>query len=460
VLRGGEGDDSLTDLDPTGVDELNGGPGNDAITGGPGPERVVQAGDVDQVLMDDSLTGLGTDTLLAVDEARLSGGGGDNDLDASGFSEGPVVLEGLAGADTLLGGSEDDRLVGGTGSDSYPASREPFGTDSIVEAAACEDVDQIDLGFLPAAVTLDVGKTGPQAIGEGTFTLPAETAMEGARGTAFDDTITGSSCRNQLFGGAGTDSLLGLGEADTLVGQDGADTLDGGDGVDTVAQTADTDQTLTDERLTGEGPDSFVSMERASLAGGSGQNRLDASAFTGGSVSLFGGGGNDSLLGGGFADLLLGQGGNDEVVGSDGDDVLKGEEGDDSLEGERGSDRLAAGSGNDAVSGGPGNDRANGSEGNDRADGGTGDDRVSGGSDRDRLVGSAGKDRLTGGSDADQLRARDGERDVVSGGSGKDRAVADPHDVLRKVEKGSPGRGGSRFPAAAREIMASRSTER
>jgi Ca2+-binding RTX toxin-like protein len=404
-------------------------------------ERVVQAADEDQTLSDTELTGLGTDSLVAIDEARLSGGGGDNVLDATAFSAGPVVLEGLAGSDTLRGGSGDDRLDGGSGGDVYGFADEGFGTDTLVEQPDCVDGDRLDLAGLMDGVTFRLDQPGPQNVAGGTIVLPSATAIEEAHGTSGADTFTGSTCPNLLMGAAGDDTLRGLAGADTLVGQLGSDALDGGEGSDVVAQTADADQLLTNDELTGAGTDALVSIERASLAGGMGANRLDASAFTKGPVSLFGGEGNDVLIGTRTGDLLDGQGADDQLAGGSGDDVLKGDDGDDVLAGQAGDDRLAAGSGNDFVSAATGDDRVNGSQGNDRVDGGAGNDVLAGGSGRDRLVGSKGEDQLRGGSGDDQLLARDGERDIVSGGSGKDRAVLDPLDVVRKVEKGAGTKG-------------------
>jgi Ca2+-binding RTX toxin-like protein len=434
TLRGGDGDDSLTDGDPTGVDELSGDGGNDTLTGGIGLERVVQAADVDQALSDARLTGLGTDSLTGIDQARLTGGESDNALDATAFTDGSVTLEGLGGSDTLRGGTENDTLTGGVGTDSYIFGAQAFGTDTIVEAPDCGEGDQVDLSGIPAGLSFDIGKAGPQNVRGGTIVLPSETAIETLRGTAMDDQLIGNSCPNELFGGGGKDSLRSLGEADTLLGQDGADDIDGGEGVDVVAQTADADQTLADDRLTGEGPDPLISVEKASLAGGEGQNRLDASLFTRGAVSLFGGAGNDVLIGSVLGDLLDGQAGNDQLIGSEGDDDLRGDLGDDSIYGEGGSDALVAGSGNDLLSGAEGNDRLDGSQGKDRMHGGSGNDLLSGGSEADRLTGSKGRDRLRGDGGPDRLRARDHRRDFVNGGPGRDRAVADREDVVRKVE--------------------------
>ena len=112
------------------------------------------------------------------------------------------------------------------------------------------------------------------------------------------------------------------------------DELDGGDGIDRVWQEVDANQTLTNSLLTGEGPDSLVSIERATLIGGGSANVIDATLFTLGSVTLIGKGGNDTLL------------------GSPADDFLQGDDGDDTLDGRAGSDTyvfVGAGLGTDTI---------------------------------------------------------------------------------------------------------------
>jgi hypothetical protein len=76
--------------------------------------------------------------------------------------------------------------------------------------------------------------------------------------------------------------------------------------------------------------------------------------------------------------------------------------------------------------------------------GGAGDDSLVGERDRDRLWGRGGgdviggrggRDRLFGGSGRDILRARDGDPDVVAGGTGYDRARLDVGlDVANSIE--------------------------
>ncbi|HID22360.1 MAG TPA: calcium-binding protein, partial [Planctomycetaceae bacterium] len=114
-LVGGDGNDRL-DGQGGSVDTLSGGAGDDILDGGSGTDLLAEVGDVDFGLSDSQLTGLGTDTLIGVEQARLVGGPIANRIETSAFS-GPVTLEGGAGDDTLLGGAADDSLRGGPGDD-------------------------------------------------------------------------------------------------------------------------------------------------------------------------------------------------------------------------------------------------------------------------------------------------------------------------------------------------------
>jgi TolB protein len=61
-------------------------------------------------------------------------------------------------------------------------------------------------------------------------------------------------------------------------------------------------------------------------------------------------------------------------------------------------------------------------------------DVVCGGGGNDTLVGGGGRDTLRGGGGDDTLQAKDGVRDVVEGGPGRDRAHVDKKDVVRSIE--------------------------
>ncbi len=105
ILRGGFGNDFFT-----------GGTGDDIISGAGGGDTLVDASDYLLKLTDFKMTGLGTDTLDGIKFSILTGGEGDDEIDASGFT-GPVILNGLGGNDKLIGGSGADILLGGDGDD-------------------------------------------------------------------------------------------------------------------------------------------------------------------------------------------------------------------------------------------------------------------------------------------------------------------------------------------------------
>lgn len=191
--------------------------------------------------------------------------------------------------------------------------------------------------------------------------------------------------------------------------------------------------------------------------------------------------GSDKLRGTEGADTIDALAGDDYVAGLGGDDVLNGGPDSDSIDGGPGDDRvygascqygdqdigrycdnpghelLLGGDGddlvqvNDCVAKGCSDDRnigldsiLEGGAGNDRLTGGDGGDTLRGGPGVDTLVGLAGDDRLRGGhgedildagSGNDHVFARDGQRDTIDCGPGKDMARADEQDVLIGCER-------------------------
>jgi Ca2+-binding RTX toxin-like protein len=125
VLNGGAGNDSLTA--GSGNDTLSGGAGRDTLTGGAGTDTLVETSDSDVMKLNNvELTGNGTDKLISLERAVLSGTGRNNVLDASAFTLGNVTLLGGDGNDTLVGGAFtgladsdgfNDSLDGGAGND-------------------------------------------------------------------------------------------------------------------------------------------------------------------------------------------------------------------------------------------------------------------------------------------------------------------------------------------------------
>ncbi|MFP6767293.1 MAG: Calx-beta domain-containing protein, partial [Planctomycetaceae bacterium] len=117
LLGGGLGDDTVNG--GAGDDSPGGGAGDDQIIGGSGNDTIFEVADANFVLGTGSLTvddglAIQTDTLDSIELAELTGGDGDNAIDASGFG-GAVTLNGAAGNDTLYGADLDDELNGGSG---------------------------------------------------------------------------------------------------------------------------------------------------------------------------------------------------------------------------------------------------------------------------------------------------------------------------------------------------------
>jgi uncharacterized delta-60 repeat protein len=152
-------------------------------------------------------------------------------------------------------------------------------------------------------------------------------------------------------------------------------TVDGGGGTDSVQLTANADTELSKHsfiagesqlKVTGSAIAQFQlrGITRATLVGGAGDNRIDATSFAG-SVALFGQQGNDELLGSQNNDILDGGDGNDILYGGSGDDTLRGGPGNDILNGDLGNDLLYGHAGNDILLGGYGADSLFGGAGDD-----------------------------------------------------------------------------------------------
>ncbi len=125
--------------------------------------------------------------------------------------------------------------------------------------------------------------------------------------------------------------------------------------------------------------------------------------------------------------VALGSSGADRLRGTPLDDTMCGLGGNDNLSGFRGDDRLfgdACGRGILALAR-SGNDQLNGGPGVDLLVGGRGDDVFRPGPGRDTIKGGSGRDRI---------RARDGTRDRVRCGPGRDAVTADARDRLRGCE--------------------------
>ncbi len=105
------------------------------------------------------------------------------------------------------------------------------------------------------------------------------------------------------------------------------------------------------------------------------------------------------------------------------------------LRGTSRSDRISGLGGNDRIDGRGGADCIRGGTGRDRLYGGSGDDTLEGNSGNDRITGGKGRDRIKGGSGRDRIYAKDGKRDTIDCGRGRDTVVTrDKADRLKRCE--------------------------
>ncbi len=434
-LSGGDGSDMVRGQGAS-DDTVSGGAGDDTLDGGPGPSTLVESADGDFTLVsgvvagEGTLTGTatGTDALIEIEQAQLTGGDSANTIDTSGFT-GPVTLDGGAGGDLLTGGDGGATITGGAGAD------------TITGGASADD--------------LRGGDENDSILGgDGQDTILGDAGDDILNGGADNDTVSGSAGADTIDGAAGDDVLNGNGgSGDILTGGAGNDTLDGGDGEDRVSETADTDFVLTDSSLDSAvtGSDSLTSIEGGILNGGAGANSIDASAFTGTST-LNGAGGDDTLQASAQASMLTGGAGNDSLTGGAQNDIITGGTENDTINGAGGDDSLTGGDNDDLINGGLGADTISGDGGNDRLIGVSNADITAAVADlaalnttnADSIDGGLGNDTIVGGVGADIVNGGDGQDiiDVASGGDtttgvdtvttsvGNDLVFADPEDTI------------------------------
>ena len=395
TLTGGDGNDTL--IGTALGDSLTGGAGNDSLVGGDGIDGAAEFGDANFTLTNAAITsGLGIDSLSGIEFLTITGGPGNNTIDASAFSLGGVSLLGEDGNDTLIGTAFDDTLSGGRGHDWLTAGS---GDDALNDLTGDDTFN---------------GGGGVDSLTEGPTDADqvlTNTTLAGPGSNVLSDvenvSLTGGPTNNTLDASAFTFGSV------TLSGAEGDDTLRGGTGTDVLSDDFTGTTTLTNTALTGVlGNDVLSGLEGASLFGDRFDDLLDGSGFTG-PITVFAGGGNDTVLGGSGNDWLVGQGGDDSLVGGGGIDTVGGEDSSFTLANTLltgiGTDTLASvesasllGSADDdlidasaftaggvTLDGDAGNDTLLGGSRNDVIDGGTGDDSVAGDGGDDTFITTA-----------------------------------------------------------------------
>jgi Ca2+-binding RTX toxin-like protein len=428
-VRGSAFADTLTGSDATAYTEFfEGRAGNDTIDGKGGNDQVRYDPATSAVNVN-LVTGIaqdgqgGTDSLLNIEGIRgsnfndtLTGG---NAANGTGTTDGFEFFQGNAGSDTIDGGGGYDRVdytsstaganvtLGGTSNGTAQDGLGGVDTLINIEAVRGSDFNDTLTGSDSGVFESFEGRAGNDTIdGKGgvdradysgdwaavNVNLSTGIALDGfggtdtllnieqVRGSAFNDSITGDSADNGLFGRDGHDTLRGGAGNDSLSGDAGDDWHFGGAGNDTINGGAGYDR---------------VSYQDA--AGGVVVNMAT------GAVSNDGDGGQDSLVG---IERVIGSAFNDSIVGSGADDDFSGNAGNDTLDGGSGGfDFVWYGNAPAAVQVDLQAGTATGGEGNDTL---ISIEGIAGSNFADTLLGSTGNNYFRGGGGADSIDGRGG----------------------------------------------------
>jgi Ca2+-binding RTX toxin-like protein len=273
--------------------------------------------------------GKGTNRFVFQDGAHLAGtitGSNtlDDILDYSAYTT-PIsynvttqAATGTAGAfniSKVIGGSstDGDTLTGGTFAGTWAITATGAGNangviifSGIEKLVSTQIDDVLDYSAFASDVTVNLATSSATG-----FT--SITGFRNVVGSAHDDDLTGDAHDNTLTGGSGENTLTGGGGNDTV--EESADVDFKLEDVDATAQSALLTIGTTDK-------DHLNGITRADLTGGASANRIDAGAFTLGSVTLNGDDGNDTLIGGSKDDVLTGGDGIDSLDGGGGYNVV------------------------------------------------------------------------------------------------------------------------------------------
>lgn len=347
-LRGGGGDDYLEG--GIGNDDLYGGEDNDTLVGGEGDDKLVGDGGDGKYL-----GGPGSDFIDGVggaatfydkdDESDDYFFQGDQNIlffESPGAAGITINSDGVHTSSWATGVEADDNFVLGT-----------LGTFRQIFIKGNDKNNTFDIGDAGPYITVDPGPVSAPGATFDTLIVRSDAPRVWPTGVLSSYSIGKYTSNWDLIGvikydGRGVNAIEfhGGGGNNTFIldqWKSPVSFLDGGEGIDVLGIKRDANMTLKDGELKITAPFNqvipFGNIESVSLSGGDGNNRLDASAFTG-SVSLYGGKGNDTLIGTNYDDYLSDDIGNDTLIGNGGNDKLSGGDGNDVLNGGPGIDQL------------------------------------------------------------------------------------------------------------------------
>jgi Ca2+-binding RTX toxin-like protein len=334
--------------------DVRGSPGADQITVTGSATAVTVAGLSDAVIVENP---------DAIDRLSVLAGGGNDTINASGLSAGTIglVIDGGAGNDTIIGSQGADTLIGGDGNDIVTGGRgddmaflgaggDQFiwnpgdGSDTVDGQGGFDTLlfnganigENIDISAngLRTSFTRDVANI---TMDLNHFEFLHFNALGGADNVIVDN-LTGTSVIQVAIDLAGTiGGVIGDGQVDTV-------TVRGTAGVDHISVTASGTSVSVDGLSAQVLVDHAESTDVLSIAGGGGDDTIDASSLQANRISLTlnGGAGNDVIHGSDGDDFVIGGTGSDTALMGDGNDVFTWNPGDgsDVVDGQGGVDTL------------------------------------------------------------------------------------------------------------------------
>ncbi len=192
-----------------GKDFIAGGSGDNWITGGAGADTLDGQGGIDMLSYLGAIAGVtvafgaaGTETTASGGDAQgdkiknfenVIGGDGNDTLTGNGLANvmvglgGNDVIKAMGGNDRLIGGEDKDNLDGGEGNDRVVGGGD---ADTLSGGGG---VDLLDYNEFKAGVTVTLGANGAQTTANGGDAQDDKISLfENVRGSAFDDTLTGT----------------------------------------------------------------------------------------------------------------------------------------------------------------------------------------------------------------------------------------------------------------------------
>jgi Ca2+-binding RTX toxin-like protein len=349
-VDGGAGNDSITGS--TANNRIAGGLGNDTIDGGIGSDTFV-LGDANNIfdlkLTTSQNTGEGSDLVTGIE--NVDGGAGNDSIAGSTIDN---LLVGGIGNDTLDGVTGIDTLAGETGNDSYVVD-----SNNDVVAENYNSSDEIDRVYASVNYTLSNNVENLTLTGTSAINGTGNVFHNLIEGNTAANSLDGGAANDSLIGGAGNDTLNGGTDIDTCVLGDGNNTLDlnlttsqnTGEGLDLLTNIEDVDGGAGNDSIVGNTADNRLNggLGNDTLDGGTGNdfcilgdanNTLDLSLPS----SQNTGEGLDSLTN---IENVYGAAGNDSIIGNTANNRLAGGSGNDTLNGSTGNDWLLGGTEND-----------------------------------------------------------------------------------------------------------------